>query len=336
MTSNPSASAASAARPPLAVAERLRTRQDILQEKSRLRAHAADLSETARAYKAGSPERNRLYAQVQQCFDEQQVMEELLQQKFLPQHSPLQLLSPQAFFMSPLFRVCSKRVPRSRDALVDFHGANGRMLFRYQGPELRQSDGLVFMALLNLARDVRAGEVVAFSAEALCQATFGRYDGPTRNQLRDHIKRLQRGLVEFNTASVQLCLRFDFPSRGLWSVALDEDIVTLFQQSHQVWLSLPTRRQLPEGLSTWLYAFIESQTRLIPTKVETLHQMCGSDASGESFTRMLRTALKELCGVGLLAPGWKLRGGFLHWMKADSNNMTALPASALPAPALSA
>jgi len=307
--------------------DRLRTREDVLKEKARLKAHAAGLSQDAQSHKAGSPERNRLYAQVQQCFDSQQQMEELLQTRFLPQHSPRQLISPRAFFVSPLFRVCSKRLQRARETVLAFEDSRGQVLFRYIGPELRQSDGLVFMSLLNLVRDVRAGESVPFSAEDLCMAVFGRYDGPARTQLRDHIKRLQRGLVEFESASVQLCLRFDYPSRGMWSVALDQDIVRLFQPSSHVWLNLQTRRRLPEGLSTWLYAFVESQTRLIPTRVQTLREVCGSDASDESFTRMLRTALKELADAGIIDTGWKMRGGFLHWMKTDSNNTLTAAAS---------
>lgn len=293
----------------------IRTRKEALEEKGRLKAEAAELSGEAQAFKAGSPERNRLYAQVQRCFDAQQLVEDFLQEQFVPQHSPRQLISPRAFFASPLFRVCSKRVARAKERMLSVDGPRGKRLFSYTGPELRQSDGLVFMALLNLARDIRVGENVLFSAEELCVSVFGRYDGPSRAQLRDHIKRLQRGLVEFESASVQLCLRFEYPSRGMWSVSLDQDVVRLFNHSGQVWLNFQTRRKLPEGLTTWLYAFIESQTTLIPTHLTVLRDLCGSEATEESFARMLRASLKELEASAIISTGWSLRGNVVHWMK---------------------
>lgn len=295
----------------------LTCRQALLESKKQLRSVAQDLTNEAKTFPVNSPERNRLYREIQGHIDEQARLEELIQDAYLPQHSPNQLISPRAFFVSPLFRVCSKRLERSRDMAVELKSSTGQVLFRYSGPELRQSDGMVFMALLNLTRDVRTGESVSFSAEDLCRVVFKRYDGPSRAQLKDHIKRLQRGLIEFERASVQLCLRFDYPSRGPWSVALDRDIVGLFKQSPQVWLDLPKRQALPEGLTTWLYAFIESQSRLIPMPVETLRQLCGSDASDESFPRTLRLALKELNEHGVIDSGWTVAQGMVHWRKTD-------------------
>lgn len=295
----------------------LNTRQCIIDRKGALRAIAEELSREARGYPVNSPERNRLYREIQDQQDEQSRLESVLEQDFMPQHGPLQLLSPRAFFVSPLFRVASKRLTRQRDIQLEMNNPHtGGKPLRYTGPELRQSDGLVFMALLNLVRDIRVGERVSFNAEHLCRAAFGRYDGPTRNLLRDHVKRLQRGLVEFEEFSVQLCLRFEYPKRGSWTVALDRDVVQLFQRSAQVWLDLPKRQSLPEGLSTWLYAYVESQTRLIPMRIETLRQLCGSDASGESFPRTFRLAMKELSAQGVLDEGWSMKGGVVHWRKA--------------------
>lgn len=294
---------------------KLNTRECIIKRKVELRAIAEDLSREARSHPANSPERNRLYRVIQEQHDEQTRLEELLTSDFVPQHGPQQLLSPRAFFVSPLFRVASKRVERERNLSLELKNVTGDTVLRYTGPELRQSDGLIFMSLLNLVRDVRAGERVSFNAEEVCRAVFGRYDGPTRNLLRDHIKRLQRGLVEFAEFSVQLCLRFEYPKRGEWSVAMDKDIVQLFRRSAEVWLDFPKRKALPEGLTTWLYGFIESQTKLIPTSISKLHELCGSDSAPESFLRTLRLALKELTEHAVIDPGWSMKGGVVHWRK---------------------
>ncbi|MCC5610896.1 hypothetical protein LC612_30145 [Nostoc sp. CHAB 5834] len=305
--------------------EKLTTRADILKRKTQLRGEVSDLSKEAKTYAASSPERSHLYRSIQARIDEQAQLEQELEASFVPQHGPRQLISPRAFFVSPLFRVCSKRVERAREVSLEMKNSLGSILFKYQGPELRQSDGFVFMALLSLARDHRAGSSVSFNAEEVCRQVFSRYDGPARQQLKDHIKRLQRGLLEFEQFSVQLCSRFDFPSRGPWKVSIDSDIVQLFKRSAEVWLDLPLRQAFPEGLCTWLYAYIESQTKLIPTPTERIRELCGSEASEESFPRTLRIALKELAEKGIVDDGWHITKGMLHWRKATT-------APLLPAP----
>lgn len=293
----------------------LSTRGCVIERKISLRASSANLSQEARSQPANSPERNRLYRVIQDSFNEQMQLEDLLTTEFTPLHSPHQLISPRSFFVSPLFRVGSKKVARSRSVTLELKNSQGAVIFTYNGPELRQSDGLVFMALLNLTRDIRLGETVSFQAEDLCRSVFGRYDGPTRQLLQDHIKRLQRALIEFDRFSVQMCLRFDYAARGAWKVALDKDIVQLFRRSPEVWLDLPLRKSLPEGLTTWLYAFVESQTKLIPMPLETLRGLCGSDAGPDSFIRMVRLSLKELTAHGIVDSGWVLKKGMVSWRK---------------------
>ncbi len=285
------------------------TRGDILQKKHALR------EERQQARRAGSAGTLR---QTQEGLLEEDRLEELLQTRFIPQHGPGQLISPRAFFVSPLFRVCSKTVERERFVEMTLAAGAEQPVLAYSGPELRQSDGLVFMALLNMARDVPAGKLVSFSPEEACRAIFGRYDGPARKRLREHIQRLQGALLKFRTFSVQLCQRFDYPSAGRWTVALDAHIVELFREAPYVWLDLKRRTALPEGLATWLYAFVESQTRLIPMKLETLRTLCGSEACPKAFANKLRDAMRHLTEHGLLEPGWFIEAGVVHWRKREA------------------
>jgi hypothetical protein len=171
------------------------------------------------------------------------------------------------------------------------------------------------MALLNLARDAQVGHSVHFAAEDLCRAVFRRYDGKARTMLKDHIRRLQHGVVEFGDISVQLCQRFHFPSRGLWSVALDPDVVALFKHSMHVWVDFERRRSLSEGLSSWLYGFVESQSNLIPMPLEKLRLLCGSEAEMTSFARMLRRSLRELADCRVIDDGWTLTRSQVRWRK---------------------
>lgn len=293
----------------------LPTRQAVLRKRDQLTREAAELAAEAQALAPSCPEKARLFRGIQDRHASKSHLEAVLENSFLPAHGANQLLSPRVFFLSPLFRVASKRVERERTISLELRAQDGSVLMRYTGPELRQAEGLVFMALLNLSRDQRLGEQVSFSVEELCRRTFGRYDGPTRKLLLAQIKRLQRGLLEFDQFSVQLCQRFDHPSRGAWSVRLDKDVVALFQKSAEVWLDLGKRTSLPEGLPTWLYGFVESQTRLIPMKASALRELCGSDASEPSFLRTLRLALHALAEHGAIAPGWSVQGGVVRWMK---------------------
>jgi len=291
------------------------TRAALLEWKKQLRDERAASSQEARDEPRDSPERRRLYRVVQDLQLEEERLEELLRSQFVPQHGGQQLISPRAFFVSPLFRVAGRQTPREPNIGLLLTAPTGGTVLRYTGPELRQSDGMVFMALLRLARDAQVETEVSFSAEEVCRDVFGRYDGSSRSLLREHVKRLQKGVVEFGTTSVQLCLRFDFPARGPWSVALDRDIVALFSQSAAVWVDRAVRKQLAEGLSSWLYGFVESQSRLIPIPVETLRALCGSDASSDSFVRLVRRALHDLERAGVLDSNWVVSSRAVRWRK---------------------
>jgi hypothetical protein len=260
-------------------------------------------------------ERKALYGEVRFHQTHVEDCERVLRTKFVPAHGPSQFLSPRAFFTSPLFNVRNNRVPRRAAVVLTLPGAEGMGEVCYDGPELRQSDGLVFLSLLHIFRDIEVGTLALFRPTELCKAVFGRYDGNTRNALREHIQRLQKGLVIFENRSIQLCLGFDFPNDGLWGVGLDKKIVHLFQFWPEVWMQIRLRKALPDGLATWLYGYVESQTRLIPTKLSTLRDACGSDAVEKSFHRRFQNALASLAEHGVIEVGWSIQRGVVHWMK---------------------
>lgn len=198
--------------------EDTRTRRGVLQSKRLLESQRADAFAETRGMGA-SEEKNALYKEIQACTAQAGHLERHLNSRFVPQHGPEQFLSPRAFFVSPLFRVRSKTRLREKHLELDLQTPNGKPSIRYVGPELRQSDGLVFLSLVHMLRDVQVGTAVSLQPEAVCRALFGRYDGNSRRQLREHIQRLQQGLLIFDTHSVQMCLRFDYPKTGRWTPA---------------------------------------------------------------------------------------------------------------------
>ena len=297
-----------------AYAERL-TRQGSIEEKHILRRHGgAYYQESKKAPSAF--EKNALSKQSRACHAEADFLETHLNLHFIPQHSPAQLLGSRALFVSPLFRVKSNATPRDKLLGLTLSGEASPQI-DYVGPELRQSDGRIFLALLNLLRDIQTGTAVRFEPAAVCRAVLGRYDGASRKSLREHIERLADGLLIFEDHSVQLCRKFEHPKAGPWTISLDPNIVELFRASPAVWLKLEDRLLLPEGIATWLLTYIASQTRLIPTKLSTLRQLCGSDASEKAFANRFRDALRELVKRQIIDAGWSVKAGRIHWLKMN-------------------
>jgi hypothetical protein len=296
--------------------EQTRTRRGVLSSKRNLEERRTLAFGETRGMRA-SAEKNTLYREIQDCKAEEDLLENHLKERFIPQHSPTQFLSPRAFFVSPLFRVRSKTIERQKHTELELPTTHGRKPIIYRGPELRQSDGLVFLALLHMMRDVQVGTAVSLQPETVCKALFGRYDGNSRKQLRDRVQRLQQGLIILENCSVQMCLRFEYPKTGKWTVALDPQIVEIFRVSPEVWLRMQPRLQLPDGLATWLYAFIESQTRLIPMQLASLRELCGSEASDKAFSNRFRDALHHLADNGIIDRGWSIADGAVRWMKAQ-------------------
>lgn len=309
----------------------LRTRGQLIERKRKLRAWRTEAATNARDRALSAQEKDSFLAEMSDYGAEEALLEATLKSQYLPQHSPQQLINPRVFLASPLFRVAAKAAPRANDVEVLLaKDAKGHDIL-YSGPELRQLDGLVFMALINMARDVRLGSMVQFSPGELCTTLFGQYDGRSRNRLKEHIRRLQRGQVRSKDCTVQLCLRFEHPSQGKWSVALDPEIVSLFAQS-PVWLDLKRRLTLPDGLTTWLYGYVEAQSSLIPMSVNTLRALCGAESEERAFMNSLRKALGHLCEHDVIDSGYQVKKGTLHWRKSfvQTANPLAPPSDALP------
>lgn len=289
-------------------------RRELLQTKQEHRAARNDASRDLKK-RLSAEERQDIYHFIASNAEDEALLEERLQNHFVPQHSPGQLLGTRALLVSPLFQVRSKSQPRSEHLELTIGGTPTGSPIQYRGPELRQSDARVFLALLHMLRDLWAGTRASFEARELCTVLFGRYDGDSRRQLREHIYRLQRGLLVFERFSVQLVQTFLYPARGPWTVALDESIVQLFRVSPEVWLDIENRLALPDGLASWLYGYIESQTKLIPMELPKLIALCGSQASPKAFAEAMREALALLSARRVIDTGWSVNQDKVRWRK---------------------
>ncbi len=242
-------------------------------------------------------------------------IEDIMKTRFVPKHSPRQFIAPSDILVSPIFNVRNRKSTRQASIQLNFIGAKQSRI-QYSGPELRQSDGLVFMAILNMARDIEVGYTVGFDPKALCETLYGNYCGKQRHILQETIRRLMMGVITATDISVNLVQTFEHPSRGLWSVSLDPRVVKLFAASELVWLDIQKRLELPEGLCTWLCLFLKSQTHLSTESISRLRALSGSEASDDSaFCRSLYPALKRLSESGHLESNWQVRAGVIHWRR---------------------
>ena len=210
------------------VGEDIRTRGGTIEAK-RIQERLRQLSAKELRQTRSAEEKSPLYWEIRAHADEAAALEDQLRTTFIPLHTPDQFLGPRIFFVSALFRVRRTKEMRQQRIELQLPVPHGTHEIRYAGPELRQSDGLVFLALLHMLRDVRAGIAVSLQPEAVCRSLFGRYDGNARRQLREHIQRLQQGLLVFKTFSVQLCQTFAYPKTGPWTVALDGTSSSFFR-----------------------------------------------------------------------------------------------------------
>lgn len=235
---------------------------------------------------------------------------------FVPQHAPSQIISADLLLASKLFNVKNSATPRHALLRFELGSPEDGPIF-YRGPELRQSDGIVFMALVNSLRDVPAGHVCQFSPQEMCQAIYGYYDGRARAKLKETVLRLMQAVITFPAFSVQLAQNFQHPSTGMWEVAIDKSIVRLFQEFSYTWLDFHLHRQLADGIQTWLYAYVRTQAYLRPVALKHLMELSGSEANSEKpFRRSLNRALIELSKNGVIDSDYAIKGGVLTWRKA--------------------
>lgn len=290
-------------------------RHDMLRDKEE---HALSRAGAARELRGvrTPEERNEIHRFIDTQLDHERALELQLSEHFLPQHGPEQFLGTRALFSSPLFSVRARSHARTLHVTLPLGDTPEAKPVEYRGPELRQSDARVYLSLLHMLRDLRLGTVARFHAKDLCPVLFGRYDGDARRQLRENIYRLQRGLMVFPDFSVQLVLQFDYPASGAWTVALDPRILQLFRASPGVWMDLRSRLDLPDGLASWLYGYVQSQKRLIPIPLQTLIKLCGSEATFKTFTKRMQAALRVLSDMNIIDHGWFIARQEVHWRKS--------------------
>ena len=70
----------------------------------------------------------------------------ILAENFIHLHSSSQLVGSRDILSSPIFNIRNQKSPREKRVVLSFVLTDSTVV-KYEGPELRQDDNLVFMAL---------------------------------------------------------------------------------------------------------------------------------------------------------------------------------------------
>lgn len=213
--------------------------------------------------------------------------------------------APNEFLRSALFNARNRNQPRHylRQEPLAIIG-NGRIT--YMGEELRQDDATVWLQLVHLAKDRPLKEIVEFTPHAFCKAVGWAPTGEAYAHLRKCLARLQATALAFYAERTQHTISLSMIPVFCWQdqstgkplpryrVKIATELLTLFLGEHYTYLSWPQRRQLPEGLATWLHGYLATHKNPRSLAIRDIHR-----AAGLTITRAdnLRTAIKRALNV---------------------------------------
>jgi hypothetical protein len=227
---------------------------------------------------------------------------------------------PNGFLRSALFGAIKKGARRymQREQLAALEGVE----IRYTGQRLDQGDLDVWESVLHAARLRVLGEHCRITSYALLKLMGKTDTGKNRATLHNRITRLVAGAIEVKQGRYTYMGSLigeafkDEETQG-WVVVINPRLRALFASDQFTHVEWAVRRALDgQPLAQWLHGFYVSHARPFPLKVETLHRLCGSEATLLSdFAKTLRKSLNAVAeasqahGEGF---GYDIRGDLVH------------------------
>lgn len=194
-----------------------------------------------------------------------------------------------------------------------FKSTNGASI-QYRGKELRQDDLSLLLFLISKHSGMATSLPIESSPYAML-LQMGRSDS------LDNVGRLKESLLRLRGAilvierdnkkgeAIGFISDFSWDDKKCWSIRLSDRIVGLFEKT-TTYLLISQRKQLSEGLQTWLYGYIRANKCGWGVPVELIHANCGSAAKNmQEFARSVRDALKKLAATGVITEESTVRNG---------------------------
>ena len=214
-----------------------------------------------------------------------------------------------------------------------FTTTNGALI-DYRGFELCQDDLSVLLSLLKKHAGFACSLPIELTPSNFC-TQIGWSDNATNIvRLKESLMRLRFAFLIITAAArhgtevsklakaigngwtMNFLADFSF-NENRWQVTLDKRIGQLFNTA-ATYLIVSRRQSLTEGLQTWLYGYIESNTCAYAITVEKLHTACGSTATLKEFSRQVREAIPKLVAARALLDCSSVKNGKVCLFKRHS------------------
>ena len=226
---------------------------------------------------------------------------------------------PNGFLRSALFGAIAKGRRRymERELVAAVEGIE----IRYTGQRLDQGDLDVWASILHLVRTQDLGSKCRITSYALLKIMGKTDTGKNRETLLTRIERLRanavtvkQGRYTYIGGLLASAAKDDVTQE--WVIEVDAKIQPLFEDDQFTQVEWAIRHTLDgQQLAQWLHGFYASHAQPFPIKVETLHQLCGSEAARmDHFREKLRKALDAVAGASAdhgLPFTYEVRGGDL-------------------------
>lgn len=227
---------------------------------------------------------------------------------------------PNAFLRSALF--CAIGKGRRRYINGEELATPNGLTIRFKGEQLDQDDLEVWENVLHAVRHQKLGSKCRLTSYSLLKLIDKTDTGKNRAILQNRIERLvataltvKQGRYSYIGSLIVRAAR-DEETRE-WTIEMDDKLCALFAADQFTHVEWGVRRSLRgHQLGQWLHGFYASHSKPFPLKIETLHKLCGSEATLMSdFVKTLRKSLKAVAkahaGFGARFD-FEIRGGLVH------------------------
>lgn len=204
-----------------------------------------------------------------------------------------------------------------------FKTTNGAFI-EFRGKELRQGDLTVLLQLISLRAGMATKCEIEFSPYALLTKMGWSNNNISVGHLRECLMRLRQAIVIIerggNKGEVSgFVSEFTWEGRINWSVQVDRRMVALLGIA-PTYLVISQRKQLSEGLQTWLYGYIRANQCAWAVPLELIHAASGSQAKDMvEFARSVRDVLKKLAAIGVVTDASTVKNGKVAIFKVTRN-----------------
>ena len=227
---------------------------------------------------------------------------------------------PNGFLRSALFGVVANG--RRRFLKAERIAAVEGVEITYTGEQLDQKDRTVWESVLQAVRLQQLGSQCRVTSYALLKLMNLTDSGKNRATLQTRIERLRANAITMkqgNRTYVGGLVNEAFRDEDTqeWVIVLNPKIHILWGDDQFTQIEWVVRRALDgQPLAQWLHGFYASHAKPFPMKVETLHRLCGSEATLlTDFAKTLRKALDAVKTVSKAHGegfGYIIRSGLVH------------------------